>query len=183
MLQRTVSRLNLGCGQRKLREYINVDNNPLTKPEIIHDLNKFPYPFKNNCADEILMDHVLEHTDSPLKVIEELYRISKNNAVIIIRSPHFSCNWLHPGHKSAISSMLFDYFKHNGNDYYGNCNFEVKLIKLGWLRDPKHKGIILQSINMLINLLANLNIGLCQRVWCYWVGGFEELYFKVKVLK
>jgi SAM-dependent methyltransferase len=183
MLSRATKRLNLGCGQKKIAGYINVDNNPLASPDIFYDLNILTYPFKNNSADEVIMDHVLEHLDNPIKVIEELYRISKNNAIIEIKSPHFSCNWLHPGHKSAISTMLFDYFKHEGNDYYCKCSFEPEMIELHWLRDPQKRNFIIRLINYIINFFANIHIGFSQRIWCYWVGGFEEVYFKVKVKK
>ncbi|MFH0876447.1 MAG: methyltransferase domain-containing protein [archaeon] len=183
MVQKSKQKLNLGCGQKKLKGYINVDFNPETSPDIIHDLNNFPYPFKDNSFKEILLDHVLEHLNDPIKVIIELNRISNHDGLIIVKSPHFSCNWLHPGHKSAISSMLFSYFEHKGSDYYGQCKFNVLSIKLKWMRNPKLRNFIVRGINAAINYLANLNIGFCQRVWCYWVGGFEEIEFRVNVKK
>ena len=54
-------KLNLGCGSKKLEGYINIDKYDTYKPDIIHDLEKFPYPFEDNSINEILLSHVLEH--------------------------------------------------------------------------------------------------------------------------
>ena len=129
-MQKNNLKLNLGCGQRKIDGFIGVDNNPNVTAEIVHDLNKFPYPFADNSVDEIIMDHVFKHLNDPIKVIIESYRISKDDAKIKIKTPHFSCNWLHPGHKSAISIMLFDYFNPEANDYWGECNFKILKVKV-----------------------------------------------------
>ena len=182
-MQKNNLKLNLGCGQRKIDGFIGVDSNLNVTADIAHDLNKFPYPFADNSVDEIIMDHVLEHLNDPIKIIIELYRISKDGAKIKIKAPHFSCNWLHPGHKSAISTMLFDYFNPESNDYYGRCNFKVLKKELHWLRPRNNHGKIANTISKTVNFFANLHIGFCQRVWCYWVGGFEEVEFECKAYK
>jgi len=33
--------------------------------DVEHDLNKFPYPFKDESFDEVLLFHVLEHLENP----------------------------------------------------------------------------------------------------------------------
>ncbi|GFP28280.1 class I SAM-dependent methyltransferase, partial [Candidatus Hakubella thermalkaliphila] len=76
-------RLNLGCGQVRLPGFIGVDNNPnATAADIVHDLNCFPYPFADNSVGEVIMNHVLEHLDSPIKLLIELYRICADGAKI-----------------------------------------------------------------------------------------------------
>src|SRR2546423_4766536 len=93
-----VTKLNLGCGHVKMPGYLGVDINPNAEyVDITHDLNKFPYPFKESSVDEIFMDHVMEHLDDPLSVVQELYRITKPEGTLIIKTPHFSCTWIHPG--------------------------------------------------------------------------------------
>lgn len=58
----------------------------------VHDLEKFPYPFDDGVVDEIWLSHVLERIgqdpDVFNKIIKELYRICKNNALIYINLPH-----------------------------------------------------------------------------------------------
>tara|TARA_B100001105_G_C22177490_1_gene351242 strand:- start:30 stop:590 length:561 start_codon:yes stop_codon:yes gene_type:complete len=93
-------KLNLGCGSKILEGYTNVDKFDYYKPDIVHDLEATPYPFKENSVDEILMSHVLEHIGQDPNIfnniIKELYRICKNKSVINIRVPH-------PRHDDFIS--------------------------------------------------------------------------------
>ena len=180
-------KLNLGCGKAKMAGWVNVDTNPNCNPDIGHDLNEFPYPFEDNAFDEIYIDHVLEHLDNPLAVLEEVFRISKNDCKITVKCPHFSCNWLHPGHKSAISTYLFDFFDENHGERFGTASFKVGKIKLYWIRNRKDslksRNFFARFVNSAINFFANLNIHVAERVWCYWVGGFEEIYFEVRTKK
>ena len=182
-----MKKLNLGCGNEKLKDCINVDNNQNCTPDVIHNLNEFPYPFDNEEFDEIYLDHVIEHLDNPLSVLQEIFRISKNGTKVVIRCPHFSCNWLHPGHKSAIGINLFNYLGKDGDERYGNTDFKVDTIHLFWIRNKnenlKNRNFLIKALNKLINLFANLHIGIAERVWCYWVGGFEEIIFESKVIK
>lgn len=82
-------KIDLGCGQKKREGYIGVDILNVPGVDVIHDLNVFPYPFRDNIAEEIWMDNVLEHLNDPVKVMEEVYRISCNNARIVISVPYF----------------------------------------------------------------------------------------------
>ena len=55
-------RLNLGCGDKILENYINVDvasERKGKKPDVISDIRKLT--FDDNYADEILSVHVIEH--------------------------------------------------------------------------------------------------------------------------
>ena len=93
-------KINLGSGSKILKGYINVDKFQYYNPDIVHDLEKFPYPFEDNSIDEILLSHVLEHIgqnpDVFNNIIKELYRICKNNSIVDIRVPH-------PRHDDFIS--------------------------------------------------------------------------------
>ena len=56
--------LNLGSGVKNNNDGIRLDFNPDVNPDILHDLNKFPYPFENNSFDLITMDNVLGELDN-----------------------------------------------------------------------------------------------------------------------
>ena len=85
-------KLNLGCGNKKIEGWVNVDKERLCNPNKLVDLEKFPWPWEDNSVDEVSLIHVLEHlgqtTDTYLKIIKELYRICKPKAIIHIRVPH-----------------------------------------------------------------------------------------------
>ena len=85
-------KLNLGAGSKKIDGYINLDKFDTFNPDIVHDLEQFPYPFKNNSVDSIILSHVLEHIGQHPNIfnaiIKELYRICKNQTLISITVPH-----------------------------------------------------------------------------------------------
>ena len=85
-------KLNLGCGHNHMEGFLNVDKEIETKPDQQVDLEVFPWPFADSVADEVMLSHVFEHlgADSQvfLGVMKELYRISKNDALITIVVPH-----------------------------------------------------------------------------------------------
>jgi len=55
-----MKKLNLGCGEDYKEGYINLDILDNEFVDVIHDLNKFPYPFKDDEFGEIYIHHVLE---------------------------------------------------------------------------------------------------------------------------
>ena len=83
-------KLNLGCGSKILDGFVNVDK--YGSPEKKVDLEVFPWPWKKNSVDEIILSHVLEHlgkdSDTFLNIMQELYRISSKNTIIHINVPH-----------------------------------------------------------------------------------------------
>tara|TARA_B100001964_G_C14116083_1_gene546161 strand:+ start:303 stop:863 length:561 start_codon:yes stop_codon:yes gene_type:complete len=84
--------LNLGSGSKRVKNYINVDKYEIFKPDIIHNLEKFPYPFDDNSVDNIILSHILEHLGQNPNtfnlIIKELYRICKNSSLLDITVPH-----------------------------------------------------------------------------------------------
>jgi hypothetical protein len=85
-------RLNLGCGNRKIAGWMNVDKVAATNPDQIVDLEALPWPWPDDSIDEVLLSHVLEHlgaeTDVYLGIIKELYRVCRDGAKITIVVPH-----------------------------------------------------------------------------------------------
>lgn len=83
-------KLNLGCGEHHRPGYVNVDKSG--NPDVLHDLETFPWPWEENSVQEVQLNHVLEHlgesTSVYLRVIKELYRICRADARIYINVPH-----------------------------------------------------------------------------------------------
>jgi len=71
-------RLHLGCGNKKLKGYINCDISKEVNPDMIFDLNK-TFPSASNTIDEILTEHTMEHVlHSPNKRVMEC-NFTRNN--------------------------------------------------------------------------------------------------------
>ena len=73
-------KLNFGCGNDLKDGWDNADIQ--NEAPMSFDFNRFPYPIKDNTYDYILVKQVLEHLKEPNKVLDELWRISKHNAII-----------------------------------------------------------------------------------------------------
>ena len=105
-------KIDLGCGKSKRQGFVGVDMLALEGVDIVHDLNIFPYPFKDNSVDEIYIDNVLEHLKNPLQVVEEVYRICKPNSIVTIEVPYFRSRYafIDPTHINFFGVNWFNYF-------------------------------------------------------------------------
>jgi len=104
--------LDLGCGKKKRPGSIGVDYSDRHNADIIHNLNIFPYPFKDGEIDEVYLDNVLEHLDDPMQVMEEVHRICKLQAKIKVIVPYFRSVWafIDPTHQHFFTVDSFAYY-------------------------------------------------------------------------
>ena len=61
----TVRILDIGCGSSKVQGAVGVDFNPSLDADVVHDLNKFPYPFQHQEFDEVHVKDTLFLLDNP----------------------------------------------------------------------------------------------------------------------
>lgn len=77
--------LNLGCGEHKLVDHINVD--AYGDPDYKWDLQEFPFPWDDNSIDGIEAWHIFEHLPDWWSAFEECARILKPGGYLHIHVP------------------------------------------------------------------------------------------------
>ncbi len=186
-----IRKLNLGCGAFKKDGYINLDCSADLDPDVVHDLNLYPYPFSDNRFDIIEADHVLEHLNDPFGAMKELHRILKDGGVLIVKVPHFSRGFTHPDHKRGFDVSFPYYFKPSFRGGYTGTEFVCTLTRFTWFAQAYLKKTILSGsayniarvFGKCMDLFANISPFVCSRLWCFLVGGFEEIEFNFRCRK
>ncbi|MEQ8667508.1 MAG: class I SAM-dependent methyltransferase [Rhodospirillales bacterium] len=178
-------RLNLGCGRFPKPGYVNVDVDDRGAQDITHDLNRFPYPFADGAFDLVESSHSLEHLADPFAVMAEIHRLLAPGGKAVIKVPHFSRGLTHPDHKRGFDVSFPYYFDPDFPGGYSGTPFELVSLRLRWNGQPYLKKQVfswpihtgLAAVGVVVDLFANLSPALCSRIWCFWVGGFEEIEF------
>ncbi len=122
-------KLNIGCGTDIRKGFTNLDFIKEKGVGIVHNLNKLPYPFKDNTFDYILASHILEHLTPPIySIIGELIRISKDKGIIKVIVPHYtSSGFFSEGHVQSFKYNSF--FVRDDNTSIERINTYSKIIK------------------------------------------------------
>lgn len=99
--------------------------------DVLVDLSKFPWPFRDNAFDEILAIHVLEHLPDTLRVMEEVHRVTRPGATITIEVPHYkhSNAYKDPTHVRLFTEETFDYFGKDERSYYTHARFRIAKVE------------------------------------------------------
>lgn len=84
-------KLNFGCGLIIKEGFENVDIQEGKGIDKSFDFNKFPYPYKDNIFDYVLVDRILEFLDNPYDVLKELHRITKSGGIIESHLTYYNC--------------------------------------------------------------------------------------------
>ena len=140
-------KLNLGCGEKRLPGYLNVDK--FGTPDLKHDLESFPWPWETNSVSEIALIHVLEHlgkeTEVYFGIFKEMYRVCKHGSKIRIIVPHFRHQFFYddPTHVRVVTPLGLQLFSKKLNQMgvekglsnstlglYLNIDFELKQVEL-----------------------------------------------------
>jgi len=101
--------------EQRVAEIVTLDFDPNCKPDVWHDLNYMPLPFKDNEFDQIHAYEVLEHIGRQgewkkfFEEFSEYWRVLKPGGRLCGTSPSVGSRWLwgDPGHTRVISPECF----------------------------------------------------------------------------
>jgi ubiquinone/menaquinone biosynthesis C-methylase UbiE len=111
-LPETCNSIDLGCGSKKRPGTWGVDHYGFPGVDQIIDLDKTPWPLPENRFDFVFASHIIEHVLSVPEFMKEIHRISSNNAIITIITPHFSSvnSYKDPTHRWHLASDWYSVF-------------------------------------------------------------------------
>ena len=111
--------LDLGAGGKRILDFIALDKDPKTKPDVVHDI-QHEFPFPDNHFDVVRAHHILEHvhTDRKVFVMHEIWRVLKPGGIADIELPAYPYPEAvqDPTHFSLWHRNSFWYFE-DGNSY------------------------------------------------------------------
>jgi len=117
----------MGCGKKIFPDYINADCIHIPKMSVYCDFSFKNFPFKDNSFSNIIALNILEHLPDTVKVMEEIWRISKPGAEVFIKVPHYKSSnaFKDPTHKSYFTEDSFEYFDKGKISWYSKAQFKV----------------------------------------------------------
>jgi hypothetical protein len=121
------SKLNIGCGKTIMeRPWLNLDKEDIPGVDYVYDLDSgVQTKFTEDCFEEMLMSHILEHVKDPLGVMEELHRIARPDCLLTVRVPYGSSDsaWEDPQHIRPYFLQSFEYF---GQPCYWRADYRYR---------------------------------------------------------
>lgn len=165
--------LDIACGQNKAPGFFGIDIAKAEAVDMVYDLEKFPWPIPDNSVDQAVCSHYIEHTKDIIKFMNEVWRILKPGATIIIRAPYYNSirAWQDPTHTRAISEATFLYYNHdwmvaNKLDHYGikadfDFSFGYDLMPDWMMRSDEAKAF---AIRHYTNVVADIQVILTKKI-------------------
>jgi predicted SAM-dependent methyltransferase len=80
--------VNLGCGYRPMKDWINVDQARGSEVQVVWDLRR-GLPFRDESCSAIFSEHLIEHVprDDAGRLLVECYRVLANGGVLRLSTP------------------------------------------------------------------------------------------------
>jgi SAM-dependent methyltransferase len=179
--------LELGCGNKKgcgcpyKGEITGVDADPKSQADVIWNLEKFPYPFKDSEFDAVYSHHCVEHLGDTLKVMEEIARITKPHGKVTMLVPYGKGRLAlgNVTHKKFFSAEAINSVA-GFNQKIKVLKSEYHLIHRGFPELQNWKGRLLRQLATPIDFLINLNPGLYERIGLF---PADEIEWELEVVK
>jgi len=107
-------KLDLGCGGNKQKGFTGMDMRDLPGVDIVHDIEKFPWPLHDDCCMIIVASHLVEHISPKHSIafMDECWRIMVIGGTLAIATPYPGSvgYWQDPTHQNGWSQITFQYF-------------------------------------------------------------------------
>jgi SAM-dependent methyltransferase len=180
--------LHLGCGRQKypLAPALGVDAVPEPGVDVVWDLDRRPWPLPDGSFGKVYLVNVLEHLADVIGTMEEVHRVCRPGAEVVILAPAASSHhlWTDPTHRRAFLSRSFQYLDPRFADThfsYTPVRFELleatydKYEDWIWVYRPKW-------LDRLLLGWVNRHQDLYERRFLYWYQ-IRNLYVRLRAVK
>jgi len=177
-------KLNLGCGKKIRKGYLNVDLKKLPGVDMTMDLNKLPYPFKKGEFEEIYCDNILEHLSDLNGVMKELHRVLKPGGRLVVKVPYFSQvgAFSDPTHKNFFTYYTMDYYcKRKKTEHYFDFGFKMRRRRITFLYE--YHGGVTKIILFLVYLLPLIVYSISPWLYSWFLSHIfpgSEIHFEMQ---
>jgi len=107
-------KLDVGCGFNKEDGYIGIDIQDRDGVDIVHDLEVFPWPIKDEECEQVHCSHIAEHIKPWLQMdfFNEIWRIMKPGGVMQLNVPYAGCHGdiQDPTHCTSWNELTWYYY-------------------------------------------------------------------------
>lgn len=119
--------LDIGCGSQKAEGAIGLDIFPYEGVDVVHNIDEFPWPFKENQFEKVKAQHIIEHVANIADFLKEIHRISAPGAEVSIVTPHFTSldSWADPTHRWHLSTNFAEVVTKGGYLAEQTGEFEI----------------------------------------------------------
>ena len=130
--------LHVGCGNSKLNGAVGLDRLKLAAVDVVHDLDRTPWPFTEGSFDVIYAHSVVEHVGDIVAFFDESWRILKPGGRMVIAVPYFRCvdAFTDPTHTHFFTAHSLDYFLNEESGLagysYSKHSFNKVAFWYGW---------------------------------------------------
>jgi SAM-dependent methyltransferase len=137
--------LDIGCGNNKKEGAIGIDIRSSSQADIFHDLDVFPYPLPADGFDRVYCVDVLEHLNDVIRTMEEIHRLCRNGARVLLRVPHFTSTLAFGDttHRHFFNTQSLDFFCGGFPQYqgYSKANFKKISVTLEFWKLHRLNGV------------------------------------------
>jgi len=116
-------KINLGCGDQKWDDFLNVDKDESMKPDLVMDIARAKYPWADGTIEEIWLCHTIEHISKRYwdHLFGEINRVLKVDGKFYLSYPEFTTCYMHwssnyQGRKEFWEATIFG--RQNTTDDY-----------------------------------------------------------------
>jgi len=181
-----MKKLHVGSGYNRYDGYLNCDNDPTTKPDLLFDLESDRYPLDDNTVESVIAHHVFEHLgEGYIHCLKELYRVCVNEALIDVRVPHPRSDTFlaDPTHQRPITPLGLSLFSKEYNQWCDDNGYPASQLARRYDIDFKivHWNYIFNDSYR--NLLENKSPEEIQQYIDLYNNIVSEFYIKLKVIK